>query len=364
MSSKKSKSSEWWRSAFFSMLGGTRSRAFLSFILHNKYRPQPLRFPIDIAAVKHVLLILPENHLEVLLHLKNAISLITLFKHADVTLLCERSAAAYIKMIPNLDLVEYDSCDHYSSEFSELSQKFRGKFDVCFLLNENPSLPILYLAGSTGAPARIGYCNAGNFPFLNIHIRPSPQKVYLVDRYVSMAEVFGYRPGEIRWRVAQKTVYEIDHLIGELKIDPNVPLVGFDAVPFIRTFGAAWTESFLNRIKELQLGTIYFHVESRRTEEELVWLCKQNVPLFADLSSSRLAALISKSKCIISCNTPMFALAGLLQRPAFGFFKENEIAQYCPQNGLLNGIPYRDRPTDVEIDLMLGLIEKMRKNEK
>ena len=121
--------------------------------------------------------------------------------------------------------------------------------------------------------------------------------------------------------MAQKTTEETNHLIRELKINPDVPLLGFDAVPFVRTFGIEWTESFLHRIGELHLGTIYFHVENQRTEQELVWLCKQNVPLFADLSASRLAALVSKSKCIISCNTPMYALAGLLHRPAFGFFK-------------------------------------------
>ncbi|MBN1575799.1 MAG: hypothetical protein JW913_04560 [Chitinispirillaceae bacterium] len=340
------------------MLGNARSRAFLAFLLRKKHKVPSLRFPIDVASVKKILLILPEDHLLVLHQLKNVISLMTLFKHVDITLLCERSAAAYIKMVPGLNLIEYDAQDHYSTDFSQLAQHFRGTIDICFLLDTDPGLPILYLAGSTAAPARVGYSEAGDFPFLNLHIRPSAKRVYLADWYCSMAEIFGSKPGEIRWRVAQKTVEEVDHLIRELKINPDVPLVGFDALHFLRAFGIEWTERFMLRINDLHLGTIYFHVEDKRSEQELVWLCKQNVPSFADLSASRLAALVSKSKFVVSGNTPMYALAGLLHRPAFGFFREDEIARFCPQSLLLKGIAYTDRPDEKEIDRMIGLIGK------
>jgi len=182
-----------------------------------------------------------------------------------------------------------------------------------------------------------------------------------------MAEIFGSKPGEIRWRVAQKTIEEVDHLIKELKMKPDVPLIGFDAIHFIRTFGTDWTDRFMKRITELQLGTIYFHVENERAESEVIWLCKQNVPSFADLSTSRLAALVSKSKLIISGNTPTYALAGLLHRPAVGFFKEDEFARYCPQNVLLKGIAYsQQRPDDEAIEGLVALIKKPvpKKNEK
>ena len=153
MQDKKSKNTGRWRRTFFSMLGSVRSRALLSFLLRNRHKVPLLHFPIDIASVKKILLILPEDHIEVLHQLKNVISIMTRFKHAGITLLCERSAAAYIKMIPGLNLVEYDIQDHYSTEFSALAQQFRGTVDVCFLLNDKPELPMLYLAGSTAAAA-------------------------------------------------------------------------------------------------------------------------------------------------------------------------------------------------------------------
>lgn len=356
MLEKKATSSGRLRRTFFSILGTARSKSLLSFLLHKKHIVPLVSFPIQTNTVNEILLILPEEHLQVLHQLKNVISLISLFKQAAVTLLCERSVAPYIKMVPGLNVIEYDAQDHFSSEFSSISQRFRGNIDICFLLDTQADLPMLYLAGSTAAPTRVGYAGAGDFPFLNLHIRPSPEKKYLPDRYCSMAATFGATPGEIKWRVAKKTIEEIDHLIRELKIAPGVPLVGFDAIFFIKKFGISWTEKFLVKIQELNCGTIYFHVEDETPEKNLIWLCKQNVPSFADLSASRVAALVSKSEIIISGNTPLYALAGLLHRRAVGFFQDKEMATFCPQNTLLKGIAYSSTPDDDQIAQILILI--------
>jgi len=357
MLEKKAKNSGRIRRTFFTLLGQKRSRSLLSFLLRKKHKAPQLSFPIDIPSVKEILIVLPEEHLQVLHQLKNIISLMTLFKHAGITLLCEREVAPYIKMVPGLNIVEYDAQDHFSADFSQMAQQFRGSVDVCFLLDTSPELPLLYLVGATRAEVRVGYCDAGDYPFLNLHIRPSEKRTYLVDWYCCMAETFGARTGEIRWRVAQKTIEEVDHLIKELKMKPDAPLVGFDALYFIRSYGIEWTEAFLVELNKLKLGTVYFHVAHQTEEQELIWLCKQNVPSFADLSTSRLAALVSKSKIIISGNTPMYALAGLLFTPAAGFFTEAEIEHFCPQNDLLKGVACNGRPDDTAIKAMLQLIK-------
>ncbi len=364
MQEKKAKNSGWPRRTFFTVLGKTRTQAFLEFLLRKKHRVPSLKFPVDILAVKNLLIILPETPLEVLHQLKNVISLMTLFKHAGITLLCEYAVAPYIKMIPGLNIVEYSSQDHFSAEYSQLAQQFRGEVDCCLLLDAAPGLPMLYLAGSTAAPVRAGYCDGGEYPFLNLHVRPSQKRVYLADWYCSLAETFGAKPGEIRWRVAKKTMEEVDHLIRELKITPDSDLIGFDALFFIRSFGIEWTEEFMHRVEELHAGTLYFHVENGADDKELVWLCKQNVPSFADLSASRLAALVSRSKFIVSGNTAMYALAGLLHRSAFGFFQAESFAKYCPQNQLLKGVSYTGRPERQEIDELFDLIATMPQSGK
>jgi ADP-heptose:LPS heptosyltransferase len=356
MQEKKAKNSGWFRRTFFTAMGQKRSRALLSFLLKKKHKVPQLSFPVDIPAVKEILIVLPEEHLQVLHQLRNIISLMTLFKHAGITLLCERGVAPYIKMVPGLNIVEYNAQDHFSAEFSRMAQQFRGSVDICFLLDTTPELPVLYLVGATAAGIRVGYCDVGEYPFLNLHIRPSEERTYLADWYSCMAETFGARSGEIRWRVAQKTVEEVEHLIKELKMKPDAPLLGFDAVHFMRSFGIEWTEKFLAELNKLKLGTIYFHVAHETREEELIWLCKQNVPSFPDLSTSRLAALVSKSKIVISGNTPMYALAGLLFTPAVGFFPENEIERYCPQSALLKGVACKGQPDEENIAAMLDLV--------
>jgi len=353
MHEKKAKTSGHIRKTFFSLLGNDRSRSFLQFILQKKQKSSPLSFPIDTATVKEILLILPEQHLAVLHQLRNVIALMTQFKHAGISLLCERTVSAYIKMIPGLSIIEYDADEHYSSAFSAIAQQFREKTDICFLLDENPTLPILYLTGSTGAAVRVGYAGAGTYPFINLQIKPSADNVYISDRYSSMATLFGAKKGDLKWRVAQKTIEEVDHLIKELKISPDAPMTGFDALFFIRTFGIAWTEAFLYKVRSIPMGTLYFIVEHEPHESELVWLCKQNIPTFAELSASRYAALVSKSLLIISGNTPMYALAGLLQRPAVGLFKKDEIERYCPQSAQQKGFAYSSLPDEQLIDQML-----------
>ena len=359
MHEKKAKTSGRLRKTFFTLLGNDRSRSFLQFILQRKQKSAPLSFPIDTSAIKEILLILPEQHLTVLHQLRNVISLMTQFKHAGITLLCERTVSAYIKMIPGLSIIEYDAQEHYTPEFSTIAQQFRNKIDICFLLDENPALPILYLAGSTGAAVRVGYDGAGEYPFINLHVRPSPRRKFISDRYCAMAALFGARNSDLKWRVAQKTIEEVDHLIKELKMSPDAPLIGFDALHFIRAFGIPWTETFLGRVQSLPLGTLYFIVDHNPHEEELVWLCKQNVPSFAELSASRLAALVSKSRLIISGNTPMFALAELLHRPAAGFFPAEEIGLNTPENGRQVGFPYSGIPESPVIDQFIQAIKSL-----
>jgi len=347
MHEKKAKTSGHIRKTFFSLLGNDRSRSFLQFILQKKQKSSPLSFPIDTATVKEILLILPEQHLAVLHQLRNVIALMTQFKHAGISLLCERTVSAYIKMIPGLSIIEYDADEHYSSAFSAIAQQFREK---ARFWRRHGSVARQTRRRSAN---RVGYAGAGTYPFINLQIKPSADNVYISDRYSSMATLFGAKKGDLKWRVAQKTIEEVDHLIKELKISPDAPMTGFDALFFIRTFGIAWTEAFLYKVRSIPMGTLYFIVEHEPHESELVWLCKQNIPTFAELSASRYAALVSKSLLIISGNTPMYALAGLLQRPAVGLFKKDEIERYCPQSAQQKGFAYSSLPDEQLIDQML-----------
>lgn len=342
MIQKKSKCSDQLRCAFYTFLGQRRSRKLLAFALKARYRTSKVRFPVNIYETKEILIILPEQHLDVLHQLKNVISLIKLFKHATVSIVCEHSTSSYIKMIPGLNIIEYDRQEQVSFSASLVKEiRELNHIDICFLLIKNPDLPLLYLAGASGADIRAGYSESGGFPFLNLQIRPDTNKKYLTDWNCSIAKLFGASPEDVRWSVARKTIDEINHLLKELKIEKNVHLIGIDVAFLLNQFGNSWTEILIQNLKKFNPGQLYFYIDEKFPSSQLQWVQKQNIPFLGNLSASRTAALISRSRLVITGNTMIYALASLLKKPAVGFFKDDEIEMYCPQTANLMGIPYK-----------------------
>ncbi|MCX7727199.1 MAG: hypothetical protein N2053_10175, partial [Chitinispirillaceae bacterium] len=139
---------------FFSIIGEKRSKSLLASIIRKKYGGS-FKFPLDITSIKNILIITPENELEVIFQLKNIISLMNLFKYAGLTLVCERSISSYLRMIPGLNIIEYDKIESQYLLSSYLTKEIGENIDICFLLSTNPSLQMLYFAGLCGAPLRI-----------------------------------------------------------------------------------------------------------------------------------------------------------------------------------------------------------------
>ncbi|MDO5577285.1 MAG: hypothetical protein Q4F84_09405 [Fibrobacter sp.] len=364
MIQKKSKCSDYIRRVFYTLLGQKRFRKLLAFSLKSRYKSSSVCFPVNIEQVKEILIILPEERLEVLHQLKNVISLVKHFKHATVTIVCERSASSYIKMIPGLNVIEYEFQENVAIPVLLVKEvKKLNHIDICFLLHNNPSLPLRYLAGVSEADTRVGYDGAGGFPFLNLQIRPDTTKRYFADWNCSIAKLFGALPDEIHWSVAQKTIDEVNHLLKELNIEKKSYLVGLDIVFLLNHFGNSWTETLVNNIAQLELGQLYFYVSENPSVSCVEWIQKQKVPFIGDLSASRTAALVSRSNLIISGNTPIYALAGLLKKHAIGFFKEDEIEMYCPQTSTLMGISYKTATEEI-IAQTMSLIANHNKKRK
>lgn len=350
---KKSKNSDVLTRAFFKALGPQRTKALLGFMLKKKISSFSVSFPIDVPSTKDILIILPEDPLQVLYQLRSVITLTQIFKHAGITLLCEKSAAPYAKMLPGLNVIEYDSedCNNFASEFRSLTQELKGNPDICFLLEKNPNPAMLYLTCVTAAPIRVGYYGAGNYPFLNLHFRPNDGKRYLPEINNSLVTLFGESHNKrVRWSVARKTIEEIDQLIKESRVPKNSKIIGLEPLWFIRNFGESWTEELIGMIRPLCNGSLYIYTEGEPRDNEIQWLKQQDLPVFSQLSALRTAALVSRSELVITGNTVLYALAGLLDKPAIGLFDENEIDTYCPQTSALKGISYNKTPDQSTIN--------------
>lgn len=335
------------------ILGQKHSTNLLGYLLKRKVKSISVTFPIKIDSVKEILIILPENPLQVLYQLRNVITLTQIFKHSEISLLCERNSSSYVKMIPGLSIIEYDfeDCQNFSQEFIALSKDFRHRIDICFLLEKNPPPALLYFTALTGAPVRLGYFGAGNYPFLNLRFRPDLNKKYLPEINNTLTSLFGFSQSRrVKWSVAHKTIEEIDQLIKESRINRGEKIFGLDPLWFYRKFGASWTEKLINSIRSINGVILYLYTDEEPQEYELAWLSEQKLPVFSNLSAQRTAALLSKSELIITGNTILYALAGLLEKPAIGLFEDQEFDTYCPQSHVLRGISYSKTPDQALVD--------------
>ncbi len=340
---KKSKGSKSLRGMLLKMMGPSGSQTFLSFLLRPA-KNQSFTFPVNNKSIKEVIIILPCEELEVIYQLHNVIALSILFKNSSINVFCEQSVSTFIKMIPGLNVIEFDNKERLSisSSFRSKIKEIRGQTDLCILLNRSPDPAFLYLAEASGAPVRAGYQGAGRYPFINIHVIPDKTNSYLREQNFMMAKLFGAKPVEIRWSIAKKTVDELQQLFNEFKFTTVDKLIGIDALFLIRKFGLIWTSSLLEGIKGLKKGTVYLYVQSDPTKSELDWLSQQTHPVINSLPASRTAALVSRSKVIITGNTILYALAGTVNSSAVGFFSTEEIKTYCPQSSTLKGITFQD----------------------
>jgi len=350
---KKSKKSGIFLRIIFRILGQKHSINLLGRILKKRVDSLTVSFPIKVDSIKEILIILPEDPLQVLYQLRNVITLTQIFRHSEICILCEHNASSYVKMIPGLNIIEYDSeeCRSFSQDFISLSQEFKHRIDICFLLEKNPLPALLYLTVITGAPIRLGYYGAGSYPFLNLRFRPDNNKKYLPEINNTLTTLFGISQSKrVRWSVARKTIEEIDQLIKESKINRSEKIFGLDPLWFYRKFGASWTEKLIKSICSINGNVLYLYTDEEPEDDELAWLSEQKLPVFSNLSAQRTAALLTKSELIITGNTILYALAGLLEKPAIGLFEDQEFETYCPQSHVLKGISYTKTPDQALVD--------------
>lgn len=346
---------------FFNILGKTRSKTFLSYFYDRKFKKHTFSFPIDNSSIKEVLIILPDKKIEMLYQLKNLLSIISLFKNAIITVFCEKAVSSFVKMVLNEKIVEFNKSSilEFGTELMAYNEKFKNAFDICILLDRSPDLSILSLVAATNALIRAGYEGAGEYPFLNLKTRSSQNDRYISDKNCLMTELFGGNCLPLRISIPKKSLEEIDYLLKESHIDSNQGLVGIDALFFLKQFGDNWFNNFLKQLFQVYNGNLYFYVSDLPTSTESAWFTNQEIPTFIELTPSKIAALIQRTDLVISGNTVFYGIATLVNMPAIGFFREDEIGNYCPNTNKLKGLIYNQLPDDQSIVNLLESVAKI-----
>jgi ADP-heptose:LPS heptosyltransferase len=335
----------------FSLLGSSQGKSYLA----RKVRKQtdaipPFSFPIDVASVKNIFIILPPERLDTLYQLKNVIEMAAHFKGAAVTLLAEEGCVPFARMIDGATVVEYrrESKKLFSATFNGLNHDVAGTADLACLLTRDEDLPLLYLAGKTAAPIRVGYTGAGGSPFINLHIGPSADRRYLPEWNCAMAEILGARRLKShRSSVAKATVEEIDQLLRDQRLEPSARLVGIDLSFFIRQFGAKWANGLMEACMPcFGQAAAYLYAEETCGAAEREKIAKHGLPLIEGLTLPQTAALAARSAVVVTGNSLLYGLATLVGAQAVGVFSAEEFEVFCPpQPAAQAGISFEKNPT-------------------
>jgi ADP-heptose:LPS heptosyltransferase len=319
--------------------------------VEKKCRSYILHLAEDFKTAKNILFVLPEDQLEALFQIENFLSLISLFPDARVILLCDKKISPYFKNFNKISaLFEYDknTLRLFSKEQSLLQKQLLKEYiDLCICLEKNPDNYLYLLIGSSGAKVRLGYFDAGEYPFFNLRIKSTQELIFIKEQNSVMAKLLGAKlKGDIRWSVSKDIIEEMMHRMKEFSIPSDARVGGIDAYYFYYAFGAQWTDHLIESLKSTVNNSWYLITSEVPDHHFLEWLQTKHMPVFTDLSPSRIAALLYKSEIIISGKSVLFAMANLLTRPAIGVFEKQELNRYYKSSPQSKAISFSERPDE------------------
>jgi ADP-heptose:LPS heptosyltransferase len=327
--------------------------ALLRWRLERKYRATQLVFPHECGPSSRFLVIVPGAPVLALLQLPCVVSIAARFRGAHITVVCEKSVSPFFRTVLGIaEFIEYHAGEGYlfSKEFDRIGKAVStGRFDVCIMLDHEPGLPLLYAAGQSAAAVRIGLSGAGDYPFLNLHVKPSTSRTCLTDKGMLVAATLGVPLyPQSHWSVTKESVEEVALMLREMNVAPSSRLAGIDGQYYYEHHGRKWTRQLLDMLATKPCVCYLFSYGAVRNDAR-EWAGRQNLPVFSDLPASRCAALIYKSEFVIAGPTVLFELADLLRKPAVGVFDDRESALFCRESDTTKGVRYVKRPDDETI---------------
>lgn len=337
---------------------------FIKYLVHKRCGSYIIDIPDDLAAVKNLLFVLPEDTLEALHQIVNILSIINHFNRTHKVhsfFLCEKRVAPYFNNFQGaITVIEYDTSERYlfSNYFSQLQKRLAKEYiDLCLFLERDPDLSLLYLIGHIQVKIRISYAEVGSFPFFNLQIRSFDRRSHLTEQNNIMSKILGAKlSSEIHWTVSKDTIGEIKMMLKESSIMETNWIGGIDAQLFYYKYGISWLNNLIENLTLQSNKKWYLYTRDIPEESFFNWLKSKNIPVFSDLSPPRLAALIKISNLIISGKNEMFELANLLQTHAIGLFQQSELQKYCRSAPHSIGISFSNKPDENTIKSIIDTI--------
>jgi ADP-heptose:LPS heptosyltransferase len=323
-----------------------------------------VQFPLNPPAVGRVLILLPVDPLEAVHHTGAILSLSQFFASAECVLLCTGVVADFYRLLPGRRTVmEYDALDlHlFSRSTGALCRMLAGnRFDLAVVLEKNPGPGLLRALSAAGAACRIGVNDTPQYPFVNVHVRPSARWVHCADVTDSLMRTLGAPMAKpLAWQVPKEALLEMRHVLKEHGVDSEKTIIGLDGLYFLERFSAAWADALVERLLSIPGAVLYCMADLKSSPDALARLQRNSVGIIPPLSVAKQAALIQVSRVMICGNTINFQLGRLLAKPTIGVFSKEELPVYFKPAPSCVGIAYTPVPDSGTIAAIISALQQM-----
>ena len=326
---------------------------FSGVVAQARLRRNAVRFPVPASSIGTLLFILPDSLRDALYQTDIIAAVSRHYSAAQVSLLCSRAAAPYFAFLPGIERVyTCDRCEHLSNPralYQLGAQLSDRSFDLCILLDHDPSAPQHYLLARCAAPVRIGPFEAGVAPVLNIRLRghPEPSR-YCGDRFEGLLAVTGACKGKpVRWAASRQAVEETRHLLKESGITPQSVLIAIDGRWFLENGSRDWTASVLAELTRNEKVRILDYQGEVAPPLDCTPLRQAGCLTVPFTSAARQIALLSQCAMLVSGATELIPLGSLIAAPVTGIFAQGEQSRWLQQTAGQQSLTYRTTPDTI-----------------
>ncbi|MFW6244253.1 MAG: glycosyltransferase family 9 protein [Fibrobacterota bacterium] len=332
-----------------------------SWVLRKKLKNKTIEIPSGLRKCSYVLIILPQNRLEMVFQLENLIALLSLYKHAEITLLCTPGVSSFVRGLHGVRIQEYppEEMCLYSLQWKTFIQESEGVFDLCINLEKQENLALLYLIGHCRIPIRVGYEEAGDYPFLNIRLKNSSQENRnLSERNRVISKFLGAKGNKnIEWGVSKTTADETKQLLREMKLAETSFLTGVDLCSLEAYCGKGWCEHLIRSLKKNTNGQ--FYIFSGMKGETNAIPSSETFPLLPQLSIPQTAALIKQTHLIITSKSALLGLAQLSSCHVAAVLKEKDFSIYCKNSPSVEPFTFTEKPSGETSDRIIQHLKNL-----
>lgn len=354
------------RSRLFRILPSSFQTSMVRLLARHHIANEPVGFPPRLDNISSAVIVLPESLFEAIHQIDNLMALRATLTHAQIFYLCERNVAGFFQSMSSaVTIVEYDRDERFlfSASFAQCAATVIAQEpQIAILLEKEPDLSLLSFMSRTGARYRIGYEGSGEFPFVNLHVRPIDAVTYLPEANSSLARCLGAPPQKpVRWMASKEAREGLGQFLGEVGFAPSARLIGVEGHHFHSRFGEAWTAQLLSRLGEIPDHVLYCIPERNADEAALAWLKAHGLAIIPPMRLPRLTALIHRSETLVTGNTVNFQLARLLDRPAIGLFDRACMDKFFKPTAAARGIAYERQPTEESAESVVTCVRELSK---